>query len=204
MKITACSYDLNDLLRDLLALVPHSKITRLDPLSVLVDGTYGWNFKLKRSAGGKAVTLLLPGWSENPPSQFYVTWRTMRRSTSVPWHTADIAARINQNRDKWIARCNVVTQQVVEETVPCKICGEQTSMLGTQLCDDCWHMDRSFEYLAGQNPEAARQWLVKQALKLRHPGPGDEIKALEYVTAEHEHYVKLDANGSVPCRNEGK
>ena len=25
----------------------------------------------------------------------------------------------------------------------CRICGQPTPMLGTQLCDPCWHLDRN-------------------------------------------------------------
>jgi len=27
------------------------------------------------------------------------------------------------------------------ETVPCKWCGDQTPMTGTELCDRCWELD---------------------------------------------------------------
>lgn len=28
-----------------------------------------------------------------------------------------------------------------EPTVPCKICGKPTHMLGTKLCDPCWEVE---------------------------------------------------------------
>lgn len=27
------------------------------------------------------------------------------------------------------------------ETIPCRICGEKTPMLGTKLCDRCWELE---------------------------------------------------------------
>lgn len=38
-----------------------------------------------------------------------------------------------------------------EEQVPCKHCGIMTTMIGTQMCDPCWHVDRA----ATRNPDLA-------------------------------------------------
>lgn len=32
--------------------------------------------------------------------------------------------------------------QVDQETVPCRICGNQTPMTGTKLCDRCWELKK--------------------------------------------------------------
>lgn len=86
----------------------------------------------------------------------------------------------------------------LEETVPCKICGEPTFMLGTKLCDCCWAVSNNFQYLAAQHPEAAKRWLEEQLHLLNTP----KIRVLDPPQGMHEHYVKLDANGSVPCRGD--
>ena len=39
------------------------------------------------------------------------------------------------------------------ETVPCKICGRPTRMLGTTLCNDCYEIDSRLSGLA-KNPQA--------------------------------------------------
>lgn len=51
-------------------------------------------------------------------------------------------------------------------TIPCKLCGELTDFLGTQLCNPCWVAERQIEYIAG-NPKL-RQLMIaamKQADK---------------------------------------
>ena len=42
------------------------------------------------------------------------------------------------------------------EKVPCKWCGTPTAMLGTEMCDGCWELDRRI----GVNPELARRILA--------------------------------------------
>lgn len=50
------------------------------------------------------------------------------------------------------------------ETVPCKWCGEQTPMIGTQECNSCWELSRRIE----AHPEIARR-MVKL---FKGPGGG--------------------------------
>ena len=38
-----------------------------------------------------------------------------------------------------------------QEQVRCKHCGIMTTMVGTQICDSCWHVDRA----ATRNPDLA-------------------------------------------------
>lgn len=42
------------------------------------------------------------------------------------------------------------------ETCACRLCGTQTPMLGTKLCDSCWHIERAVH----GNPEIARKVLA--------------------------------------------
>jgi hypothetical protein len=39
--------------------------------------------------------------------------------------------------------------------VPCRICGNQTPMLGTKLCDRCWELESRIKH----DPELARKIL---------------------------------------------
>jgi len=32
-------------------------------------------------------------------------------------------------------------ENLQKETIPCKLCGEPTEMLGTKLCDFCWELE---------------------------------------------------------------
>lgn len=48
------------------------------------------------------------------------------------------------------------------ETVDCAICGDKTTMLGTQLCDGCWELRSAFNRLRSRNPKAAREWLDRK------------------------------------------
>jgi len=41
-------------------------------------------------------------------------------------------------------------------TVPCRICGKPTPMLGTKLCDRCWELETRIRH----DPEIARKILA--------------------------------------------
>lgn len=45
--------------------------------------------------------------------------------------------------------------QASQKTIPCRICGEQTPMLGTKLCDRCWELETRIHH----DPELARKIL---------------------------------------------
>jgi len=49
---------------------------------------------------------------------------------------------------------------------PCTICGEYTSMTGTQLCNGCWEMNHQFEYLKSVYPEKAEKWIREKYIEL--------------------------------------
>ena len=34
---------------------------------------------------------------------------------------------------------------IVEKTVPCRICGNDTPMTGTKLCNRCWELERRIQ-----------------------------------------------------------
>jgi NMD protein affecting ribosome stability and mRNA decay len=46
-------------------------------------------------------------------------------------------------------------------TVPCKLCGEPTTMLGTKLCDNCWELEHRIQ----SSPKIAR--IILNALERR-------------------------------------
>ena len=49
--------------------------------------------------------------------------------------------------------CNIIK----EETVPCELCGELTTFIGTKRCNGCWEL----EWRIKDNPKLARQILNK-------------------------------------------
>lgn len=48
-----------------------------------------------------------------------------------------------------------------KETIPCKWCGKQTSMLGTKMCDGCWELSHRIK----RNLALAEKMLVYFKLK---------------------------------------
>lgn len=67
-----------------------------------------------------------------------------------------------------------------EETTTCTICGNQTPMLGTKLCDPCWELQSRIE--AG--PDLARAILKevdKTQLPPRRPATKIEIEAMQSI-----------------------
>ena len=44
-----------------------------------------------------------------------------------------------------------MTTKPADKLVPCKFCGEMTSMVGTKLCNFCWEI----RYRARRNPKLA-------------------------------------------------
>jgi hypothetical protein len=65
-----------------------------------------------------------------------------------------------------------------QETTACKYCGEQTSMLGTKLCDPCWELGWRIEAA----PELALEILTKlnkTPLPPRRPATKIEIEAMQ-------------------------
>ena len=43
-----------------------------------------------------------------------------------------------------------------DPTCPCRLCGQPTRMLGTELCDGCWELERRVT----SNPELTRKILA--------------------------------------------
>lgn len=57
-----------------------------------------------------------------------------------------------------------------EQTLPCSICGTVTFMLGTKLCDRCWNLDRYFDSLQREKPQALEAWLKTRGFVIEtHP-----------------------------------
>lgn len=50
----------------------------------------------------------------------------------------------------------------LKETVPCKICFQQTHMLGTELCDNCWELETRIARLIKTNQDQAIDWLFEK------------------------------------------
>jgi hypothetical protein len=34
------------------------------------------------------------------------------------------------------------SQDIIRDTIPCRICGNPTTFNGTELCDNCWEVTR--------------------------------------------------------------
>lgn len=56
---------------------------------------------------------------------------------------------------EWSETIEKQDQQIQDETVACTLCGKQTRMLGTQLCDPCWELEKRVRH----SPELARKIL---------------------------------------------
>jgi len=52
-----------------------------------------------------------------------------------------------------------------ERTIPCRLCGRPTPMLGTKLCNPCWETDRAVT----SNPDLARKILAGMASPMATP-----------------------------------
>lgn len=55
---------------------------------------------------------------------------------------------------------------MVDETIPCEICGDSTTYTGTRRCNSCWEMERGFELLR-RKPDKARRWLTDKLAEIR-------------------------------------
>lgn len=67
-----------------------------------------------------------------------------------------------------------------EETTACTLCGKQTRMMGTKLCDRCWEIKSRIE----SDPELALQILTelnKTPLPPRRPATKIEIEAMQSI-----------------------
>lgn len=62
---------------------------------------------------------------------------------------------------------------IEEKTVDCRLCGEETPMLGTGLCDSCWELETRIH----GNPELARKILdtLDEASAFEEFNDGDDL-----------------------------
>ena len=52
-----------------------------------------------------------------------------------------------------------------KETVYCRICGCETKMTGTKLCDSCWELTKHINILINKSPRAALEFLKIKILE---------------------------------------
>lgn len=67
-----------------------------------------------------------------------------------------------------------------EETTACTLCGKQTRMMGTKLCDRCWEIKSRIK----SDPELALQILTelnKTPLPPRRPATKVEVEAMQSI-----------------------
>lgn len=58
------------------------------------------------------------------------------------------------------------TNREGNEVISCKICGEDTTMLGTRLCNPCWELDTGFRNLVRRDKGKAHDWLHARVAEL--------------------------------------
>jgi len=54
----------------------------------------------------------------------------------------------------------------MSDTVACKICGTQTEMTGTKLCDRCWKIESGIESLRSDDVLIAYEYCLDKAIEL--------------------------------------
>ena len=50
----------------------------------------------------------------------------------------------------------------LREIILCKMCGDDTTMLSTKLCNNCWELDEGWRWLIQQDKSKAREWLQER------------------------------------------
>ena len=54
----------------------------------------------------------------------------------------------------------------MSDKVECKICGTQTEMTGTKLCDRCWKIESGLNSLSVDNVKVAYEYCLDKSIEL--------------------------------------
>lgn len=88
-----------------------------------------------------------------------------------------------------------------KKIIPCELCGEPTSMLGTKRCDRCWELERRIE----SDPALTMKIIddMEKADEMLRSSPGNDTNWRRFLKKRYKLFVQNDvvhieiANGAI-------